>query len=559
MAADINGRASRGFDLSRWELNRRDLLRITGLGLAAVGVSPIIAACGESSSVQPGSKKKTLTIGIFQNPETLDPGVTNETAIGQIAFAFGDPLVWTLSVNGVTRQYPGLAEKWEVSADATQYTFHLRKGATFHDGTPVNAQAVKATFEHINDPKSKAIHGKTRLGPYQETVVVDDYTARVVFTKSNAAFNSAMSASDFVILSPTALAKYGADFGKNPVGSGAFIFKEFVDGDHVLLTRNPNYAWGPAPLGNGRPASLEQLKFRVLTDATAQRSALLAGEIDVAESLNPQDIADLSGQTGKYKRATVYPLGEPYSFIFNASKAPFDDARVRQAFAQAVDIEQMIQTLFRGVYKRSKSVVQPSTQGFAASQDIIKYDVTGAQQLLDQAGWPKGSDGIRRKGGVPLTLTLINLTGYGFDDASQYAQAQWKQALGANVSVSSQAYPAVGQTYNQGKFDIGDSRLAAVDAHDTYGTLWAASQIQNGFNWSHFSNPANDALVEKANATGDEKARLALYQQAFDTVAKAYVHMPLFQLQTDVIGPASMNGLVFQALTGHPLFHGVTA
>ncbi|MGH9919061.1 MAG: ABC transporter substrate-binding protein, partial [Nitrososphaerales archaeon] len=158
---------------------------------------------------------RTLVVGVFQNPDSLDPGQTGLITVDQMLLTMFDPLLWKFP-NDPT-YYPGLAESWTISPDATIYTFKLRKGVTFHDGTHFNAAAVKATFDHIVDPATRSLSAIGDIGPYKKTVVIDDFTAKVVFKSPNAAFINEMVQGIFGISSPTALRKYGKEYSKHPV------------------------------------------------------------------------------------------------------------------------------------------------------------------------------------------------------------------------------------------------------------------------------------------------------------------------------------------------------
>ena len=157
--------------------------------MAGIGLVPLLSACGpddESSSSQSGG---TLTMGINAAPDTLDPGATGLALTLLISFALFDPLVyWLPDGSGGSEFLPGLAEKWTVSPDASVYTFQLRKGVTFHDGTVFDAAAVKATYDHVVDPKTKSKSGLGALGPYKETQIVDDHTVKIIFSEPNASF-----------------------------------------------------------------------------------------------------------------------------------------------------------------------------------------------------------------------------------------------------------------------------------------------------------------------------------------------------------------------------------
>lgn len=516
--------------------------------LTGVILTTGLTACSEPS-VAPGSAD-TLTVGVFQNPDSLDPGVTGLVTLQQVLFTIFDPLMWKFP--GDDKYYPGLAESFEASPDGTTYTFHLKKDVKFHDGTPLTADAVKATFDHIADPATKSRSAAGALGPYKETKVLDPQTAQIVFSKPNAAFVNEMTTVGFGISSPAALKKYGADYGNHPVGTGPFIFKQFVNDQQVVVERNPDYKWGSEKIGTG-PATLQKIVFRVLPDPSAQSNALSTGEIQVAQNLNPTDVtaAVNAGRT----KLTGTSSGMPYCVLVNAQKAPTNDLTVRQALEYAIDRKAIIDTLFQGLYEPADSIFTPGTPGYDKSQAIYSYDKAKAGQLLDSAGWRAGSDGMRSKNGQPLKLEFINISGFGFDGISQLMQAQLKQ-VGIDAQITDQAFPSVSTTYNQGAHNLADWFYYDVDPF-LLSSVFSSNQIAAGFNWAHFSDPSVDAKIVEANGTADADARLAIYQDVARTIVDSATVIPIYNLQSVLVTTPNLKNIKFN-VTGQPLFAAVT-
>lgn len=535
-------------------LSRRRFLKMAGaVGVAALGGSTLawlLEACSTSTSTGTTNTNATVTMAVFQEPDTLDPSASGLITVGTISRCIFDTLIWNLpSQGGRSPFYPGLATSWQASPDATSYTFKLRKDVKFHDGTPFNAQAVKFTFDHIVDPNTKSKSAAGALGPYKETQVVDDYTATVVFTSPNAAFMNEVAT--FAMVSPTAVQKYGADFGHNPVGTGPFKFKEYVVGQHVTVERNPDYNWGPTPLRTG-PPQIQTIVFRILSDAGTRFNALQTGEIQLAPNINPQDIESIKSDS-KYKLYNVASTGMPWNIMVNAQKAPTDDPLVRQALEYATDRNTIIKTLYFGLYTAADSIFTPNTPGYDPStQALYKYDPAKAGQLLDQAGWTKGSDGMRSKNGQPLKLNFINISGFGFDGISQLMQSQFKD-VGIAVDISDQSFPAVGDAYNRGDQHLADFFYYDVDPYFTR-ALFGCDQIAHGFNWEHYCNPDLTTMIDKANGTADNNARTELYKQVGQTIMQAAVIIPIYNSSGLFVGSSALKGLAF-TVNAFVLFH----
>ncbi len=223
----------------------RRLRFATGL-LAALAI--VAGACAPAqpsapSAVQAPTPGGTLIYGLATKFDTLDPTVTTFSVVGKMGYHVFDPLVWQPSAG---KFEPGLAESWQISADAKTYTFKLRKDVKFHDGTPLNAQAVKFTFDRIADPATKSQLAISLLGPYEGTDVVDDATVRVRFKTPYAPFLDSVSVPYLSPVSPDAVRKAGKDFGSTAlVGTGPFKFESYRSDAEVVLVKNDDYKWGP--------------------------------------------------------------------------------------------------------------------------------------------------------------------------------------------------------------------------------------------------------------------------------------------------------------------------
>jgi peptide/nickel transport system substrate-binding protein len=522
-------------------------------GAASLGaygtLASILAACGGTAA--PSSGSKTLATGVFQNPDSLDPGATGLVSVAQMLNSMFDPLIWKFPSDPT--YYPGLAESFSVSPDAKTYTFKLRKNVKFHDGTPFNAAAVKATFDHIVNPATKSESAIGALGPYKETVVVDPYTAQIVFTAPNAAFVNEMTGITFGISSPTALAKYGKGYDTHPVGTGPFMFTQYVNEEKVVVTRNPHYAWGPPPLGNGKPALLDQITFRILPDPSSQADALTTNEIQIGQNLNPGDV-ESAVSAGK-RKLTAPSTGMPYCIMINAQKAPTDELAVRQAIEFSINNVSIINTLFKGLYTPANSLLTPTTPGYSASQALYSYNPTKAAHLLDGAGWKMGSGGVRSRNGQQLSLSFINIANFGFDGISQLMQAQMN-AVGIHSVITDQAFPAVGTTYNQGSQNLADWFYYDVDPY-LFATVFNSKQIKSGFNWEHYDNPTVDGEIAAANATTSNAARVAKYKAIAQTLAESATIIPIYNLESILVTQPNVKGIKFD-LIAQPLYHVTT-
>ena len=554
----IDPTAESAMDLRARLVSRRQLFGIGGALAAGVGLAPVLAACGTSntSSTGGGSGKAggTLTMGINAPPDTLDPGATGLALTLMLSMAMFDPLVWWLpdATGSGTEFVPGLADSYSVNADASVFTFKLKKGVTFHDGTKFDATAVKATYDHIVDPATKSKSGLGALGPYQETKIIDPYTVQIVFSKPNAGFLHQQAAGNFGIASPAALKKYGpTGFGSHPVGTGPFKFESYATGSQLNLVKNPAYTWGPDALSS-KPPKLDKLIFRIVTDDSGRYSALQSGQLQIALGLPPNDIA-AAKKSGQFKQLTVQAIGTPLGFPINVTKAPTNDPLVRQAIMYAVDQEKLVNQVLFGVDTPAHTVLTPITPGYsAASAKLYSYDPDKAKSLLDQAGWKVGPGGVRTKNGQKLFLKIILFSDSGLDLPTEFVASELGK-IGFTSSTTVQPFTTAQGSFNAGLHNLGSFGYYGTDPYLL--NIWVNSNaIKSGFNWSHYANPKVDAMIAQANATADANARNALYEQVCVTLMKDAMYLPLWNVNEPFTMSPSVAGL-HSTLNGYVTFH----
>jgi peptide/nickel transport system substrate-binding protein len=553
--------ADSALDLRARLVSRRQLFGMGGALAAGVGLAPVLAACGTSgsSSASGGSGKAggTLTMGINAPPDTLDPGATGLALTLMLSMAMFDPLVWWLpdATGSGTEFVPGLAESYSVNADASVFTFKLKKGVTFHDGTKFDATAVKATYDHIVDPATKSKSGLGALGPYQETKIIDPYTVQIVFSKPNAGFLHQQAAGNFGIASPAALKKYGpTGFGSHPVGTGPFKFESYATGSQLNLVKNAAYTWGPDALSS-KPPQLDKLIFRIVTDDSGRYSALQSGQLQIALGLPPNDISAAS-KSGQFKELTVPAIGTPLGFPINVTKAPTNDPLVRQAIMYAVDQEKLVKQVLFGVDTPAHTVLTPITPGYSAdSAKLYSYDPDKSKALLDQAGWKVGPGGVRTKNGQKLFLKIILFSDSGLDLPTEFVASELGK-IGFTSSTTVQPFTTAQGSFNAGLHNLGSFGYYGTDPYLL--NIWVNSNaIKSGFNWSHYSNPKVDAMIAQANATADANARNALYEEVCVTLMKDAMYLPLWNVNEPFTMSPSVAGL-HTTLNGYVTFHSAT-
>src|SRR5712692_1851801 len=316
----------------------------------------------------PAQSASTLVVGLVAEPVALDPAQVTDLNSNRVGRRVVETLV--AFADESTQIVPGLAESWTIAKDGLTYTFKLRKGVTFHDGTPLNADAVNFSIERQINPE----HPANKLGKYPFAVynlgnvkaveAMDDSTVRFVLKEPRASFLAIMTSGAASIVSPTAAMKSGQDYAVSPVGTGPFKFVAWDRGQRVVLEKNPGY-WR-------FPVKVDRVIYRPITEDQARLTELLTGGLDLIVGTPPDFVAQLENHPKvtlhRQVGAHVWYLG------FNNGKKPFDDKRVRQALNYAVNKEAIVRDVLKGTGAVSKGPVLPGTWGDEGGLKPFPYD-----------------------------------------------------------------------------------------------------------------------------------------------------------------------------------------
>jgi peptide/nickel transport system substrate-binding protein len=472
---------------------RRALASIVTVTMAlSLWVAPVTA--------QPAG---TLVVGLVAEPVNLDPPQVTDLNSNRVGRRIVETLVTFPEES--TQVVPGLAESWTISKDGLQYTFKLRRGITFHDGTPLNAEAVKFSIERQINPS----HPAYKLGKYpfanfffgnvKAVEVLSEERVAFLLNEPRASFLSILTAGAASIVSPTAVMKWGPDYPTHPVGTGPFRFASWDRGQRVVLEKNPTY-WK-------YPVKVERVIYRPIVEDQARLTELLTGTLDVIVGV-PADFVSQLEQNPKITLlkqvgAHVWYLG------MNNQKKPFDDKRVRQALNYAVNKDAIVKDVLKGTGASSRGPVLPGTWGADPALKAYPYDPERAKKLLAEAGYPNGFS----------TTLWVPESGSGMQAPvamSTVMQSNLK-AVGVNVSLQTMewgAYLAKLRTKEQELFAL--SWMAGTEDPDMvmYPLLHSSQWTPVGPNRALYKNPRFDALLQQARLTTDQAKRAQLYKEA---------------------------------------------
>jgi len=503
-------------------MSKRCVLVVLAGLLIAVLLPPGGGAVGQTK----GGK---ILFAARQDIDTLDPHITNRAATRKILIQFLDTLTVINPPDG--KVTPGLAESWDVAKDGKSYTFKLRRGVKFHDGTPFDASAVKFTFDRIQEPLGAPGVARSFLGPYDGADVVDPLTVRVRFKQPYAPFLRMAALSPLGPVSPAAVKKAGQDFGRAPVGTGAFMVKEWVPKSHVTLVRNPDYNWAPAIAKHKGPAYAEEIVWRFVPEPTTRTAILQTGEVNIAEDLSYADVAGFE-KNPDVRILRGVPAGTPWAIYPNVTRFPTSEPAVRRALHHAISKDAIVRVVFDGQSKPALALLQPTTPGAAPlAGELFPYDPARARKILDDAGWKPGADGIRAKDGKRLLLTWIFGTNNGYEEMAPLVQGMARE-VGIDVQLREQPRAQMYEGWRKNENNVGELNWWFPDP-SILTTNFHTSRLQ-AFNPPRLSDPEIDKLLDQA-AASEEGPRLELYRKIQRMLLEMGAGIPLVD-QVTIVG-----------------------
>jgi peptide/nickel transport system substrate-binding protein len=524
-------------------ISRRDLIRRAGaVGISAGMLAPLLAACGDEDvpdatvPAAPGADPTatpaagtTPATGATEEPEgTEEPEDTPEpettpadagtgTRGGIMNVALNSDLTTMdphLSTAAVDRQIyqlvydklvdidenlnivPELATEWSISDDGMEYTFTLVEGVTFHDGEPFNAEAVKVNFDRMLNPDT-ASPRRSEIAQVTEVVADDESTVRLVLSQPFSPLLATLSDRAGMIISPKAIEELGEDLARNPVGTGAFTFVEWMTADHLTVQRYDNW-WQ-----EGLP-HLDQVVYKPIVDANVKLTALRTGDVDMIDTISARDVESVRNDPN-LEMSEIASLGFTY-IVFNTQTPPFDNMALRQAVAWTIDREAINQTIFFGTGAPAQTPIPTSSWAYDESVQVYQQDYDMARQKLEEGGMPDGFE---------FTMLVTNSP-----DAIQLAEAYQAQISEAGITANLELLE-FGTLLDQ----LNNSNFQAVSLGwsgrpDPDGNIYGYFHSEGGLNRGGYANEEVDRLLEQTRAESEPDVRRDLYTQAMTIVAE---------------------------------------
>lgn len=491
-----------------------------------------MAACGSEAEAPAASEGKELAVQIGPDPETVDPALNSASDGGNMILHAYECL---LTVGQDGNLQPGQAETWETSEDGLTWTFHLRDGLKWSDGSALTANDFVYSWKRVCDPLVAAPYAETVLGMvkgYEEAIAgntdalavtaTDDKTL-VVELNAPCSFFGSLAA--FATLSPVQQAtieKNGDAWATAPetyVSNGPFYMTEWVPGSHITFSKNPNY-W------NADAIKLGKLKFVLMEDPNAAYSAYQTGEVLLIKDVPTEEIPSLEGN-GEFN---VEPIIGTYYLSVNTEREPFNNPDVRKALSLAIDREYVASTLMQGTYSAAGNFMGPgwidtdgtefmaNSNGGKAYIDTTNHaaNVEQAKQLLADAGYPNGE-------GFPAISYTTNDSGY-HKVVAEYLQQAYAE-LGIDLQVNIVEWSSFTPMRRNGEYDM--ARNGWVGDYSDASNMLDLLYSSNGNNDGKYNNPDYDAAMELSRTTTDAAERSQALHTAEDILMEDAACIPV--------------------------------
>lgn len=468
--------------------------------LAAVLASAFLTFAPQAQAQTPPN---VLVVGQIAEPKSLDPQAVTAVNDFRILVNIYDGLV--RYKDGTLEVESDLAKSWTISDDGKSYTFKLRDGVTFHDGSPFNAEAVKFDFDRMLDEN----HPYHDTGPFplafffssvEEVVVDDPLTVTFKLKDPYAPFLSNLAYPTGLIVSPEAVKKYGKDFGRHPSGTGAYKFAEWEANSKVVLTRNETY-WDGSP-------NLEAVIYRPITDANTRIAEMLSGGLDIMVEVPPDSLQQFKSDPAFKVQEQAGP--HVWFLILNAKEAPFDNKLARQAANYAINKKALVENILQGTAAVAAGPIAPAfAWAYDDSLQPYPYDPEKAKELLKEAGY----------NGEEITFYVTEGGSGMLDPVAMGTAIQADlEAVGMKAKIETYEWNTFLGKVNpglEGKAAMAEMAWMTNDP-DTLPFLTlrtGAFPDKGGFNSGYYSNPKVDELLEKARQETDQAERAKLYKK----------------------------------------------
>ncbi|KQU86329.1 4-phytase [Ensifer sp. Root31] len=499
-------------------MNRREFL----LSSSAL----VLALSSTFSSIRPVNAAPLEAVIVLSSDET---GAPHHDPIRGTVLSVATDLIYDrlIAMSNEHTFHPHLAQSWQESEDGLTWTFQLKQNVRFHDGEPFNADAIVwwiSKFEgSANQHVSDAI---------DRVVVLDEHSVRFEMKRPDPNLLYNLASYFMGIPSPKAYEAAGENFGVTvAVGTGAYKLESFAVGQETVLVANEEYAWGSELSENKGAPAIPRLVLREIQDASTAFLEMNSGGADILLGVPTEFVPQLTAN-GEVELRNMRATGVSY-LQFNSSAAPFSDPVLRQAVALAVDQEPILKAVFSGSGATAHQFLVSSLEESKVKPELLIHnDVAKAKQLLDQAGWKPGADGIRSKDGAALKIKLWSTSETAYKRIAEIVQAQLRD-VGFFVDITLYDSASLRDALRQGEYDLVVSHYDWDNA-DILSWFFSAKNIPHP-NSTRWNNPVSEQLREDAeNGSRNWRERVAKYTKYQENLLQNFVYVPLHEFEKTI-------------------------
>jgi peptide/nickel transport system substrate-binding protein len=510
----------------------------------------LLGGCSNQAQEAASDSTHRIIYGLtLQQLSGIDPHINGSSELGIPLRQVYDTLLYR---DPATKEFvAGLATQWIISADGLSYNFQLRPDVKFHDGTPLNAQAVGANLDRITNPDNASQKAIFMLGPYQGYEVVDDYTIRILLFEPYSPLLDSLSQVYLGIASPAALAEYSLDrYQFHQVGTGPYKFAEYIPGDRIVLQRNPEYWGGPEFYQPPTENAIDEIEFRFFADPPTRALALTSGEAQIMGEIQPLDARTLSGNS-TIQLLPVNVPGQPLQFIMNTQRFPTDNLAVRQAIMYATNRNAIIDAVYQRFSPIAWGPISASTLYYARDLNgLYAQDTTQAQSLLTTAGYSDGNnDGTLDIAGIDLVVTVIVPPWGLIPEVAQLLQDQWR-----TIGIKAVLEPVPTLNALREKVATGEYNLVAFYTFGLDPSFLNPFFMTGGINnWTGYSSAELDNILSEATRQTDTNVRRDLYSQAQHMIMDEALILPIRDYVNLNAASARIQNLSFDTYAWFPI------
>lgn len=477
-------------------------MRLRRILIEAVALSLAFSGIGSAAAQEQPQYGGTLRVALQNDAKSLDPTF-------QINFSERQPLYLIYNtLVGLAPDFsivPELAESWEYTDDGKTLVMHLRSDVTFHDGTPFDAEVAKWNLERRMD-EAVGSPSRSLMQSLVSSVEAPDATTLEIHLKGPApSLLGMLGQREGFMISPAAVEKHGESFGQHPVGTGPFIFKEWTPGSRIVVEKNPDY-WE-----EGKPY-LDSVVFMLIANPVVGVPRLITGELDFVSALSPIDIRPLASRENV--KLVASPGSRWLALQMRVDRPPFDNLKLRQAMAHAIDRQRLVDIVMDGKAPIAEGFTPPGLWWFNPDLKSYEYDPEKAKALIEELG-------EQGKVALPLSVQPVSL----YQQISQLVQEQLSE-VGLKVELqpvsTSDWYPQLIEGA------IGFLPIRWTQRPDPDGLLTYLFHSEGAANTSRYKNKEVDRLLDEAREMSDQKERAALYREAQTHMVHDLPYIPLF-------------------------------